>query len=212
MRGHEVAHEEEDVHHDVLRDGDDVRARDLEHLDVALNGRVEVDVVRADAGCDADLEVLRLGDELAREIARVEGRGDEDLGVLDVLLEDAVRAFLVVGNLVEEGYEWIVLHGPRRREEGAQCTHDLETRATGGYRVGSRWYQEGGALAWPPHHPCKGQQGPRGFSMSTTVAIKSTPITHLHAAVRDMGSGGGSNAALKCSGGGVEERHVGQWT
>ena len=60
----------------MLRDGDDVRACDLEHLDVALEGGVEVDVVGADAGCDADLEVLRLGDELAREVARVEGRGD----------------------------------------------------------------------------------------------------------------------------------------
>ena len=76
VRGHEVAHEEEDVHHDVLRDGDDVRARDLEHLDVALDGGVEVDVVGADAGGDANLEVLRLGNELAREVARVEGRGD----------------------------------------------------------------------------------------------------------------------------------------
>ena len=56
-------------------------------------------MVGADAGGDADFEVLRLGDELASEVARVEGCGDEDLGVLDVLLEDAVRALLVVGDL-----------------------------------------------------------------------------------------------------------------
>ena len=56
-------------------------------------------MVRTDAGSDTDLEVLRLGDELAREVARVEGCGDEDLGVLDVLLEDAVRALLVAADL-----------------------------------------------------------------------------------------------------------------
>jgi hypothetical protein len=79
VRGDEVADEEEDAHHDVLRDGDDVGAGDLEDLDPALDGRVEVDVVRADAGGDAELEVLRRVDELAREVARVEGRRNEDL-------------------------------------------------------------------------------------------------------------------------------------
>ena len=99
VRGQEVADEQEDVHDDVLRDGDDVRASHLEDLNVALDGGVEVDVVGTDARGDTDLEVLRLGDELAGEVARVEGRGDEDLGVLDVLLENTVRAFLVVGDL-----------------------------------------------------------------------------------------------------------------
>lgn len=102
MRGHEVAHEEEDVHDDVLRDGDDVGACNLQDLDVPLDGGIEVDVVGPNTGGDTDLEVLGLGDELASEVARVEGRGDEDLGVLDVLLEDAVRAFLVIGDLAEE--------------------------------------------------------------------------------------------------------------
>ena len=61
VRGHEVAHEQEDAHHDVLRDGDDVRAGHLEHLDARVDGRVQIDVVGADARRDADLEVLRLG-------------------------------------------------------------------------------------------------------------------------------------------------------
>ena len=43
--GHEVADEEEDGHHDVLCDRDDVRARHLEHLDALLDGSVEVDVI-----------------------------------------------------------------------------------------------------------------------------------------------------------------------
>ena len=56
-------------------------------------------MVRTDAGGDADLEVLRLVDELPGKVAGVEGRGDEDLSVLDVLLEDAARAFLIIRDL-----------------------------------------------------------------------------------------------------------------
>lgn len=43
--GDEVADEEENAHDDVLRDGGDVRAGDLQDLDLALDGGVEVDVV-----------------------------------------------------------------------------------------------------------------------------------------------------------------------
>ena len=60
VSGDKVADEEEDGHHDVLSDRDDVGARDLEDLDTALDGSVEVDVVRADTGSDAGLEVLGL--------------------------------------------------------------------------------------------------------------------------------------------------------
>ena len=60
VRGDKVTDEEQDVHNGVLRDGDDVRAGDLEHLDAAGSGGVEVDVVRADTGGDAGLEVLGL--------------------------------------------------------------------------------------------------------------------------------------------------------
>lgn len=58
--GHKVANEQEDAHDDVLSDGDDVRSRDLEDLDLFLDGSVEVDVVRADTSRDADLEILGL--------------------------------------------------------------------------------------------------------------------------------------------------------
>lgn len=43
--GDEVADEEEDAHDDVLCDGDDVGARDLEDLEALLGGCVEIDVV-----------------------------------------------------------------------------------------------------------------------------------------------------------------------
>lgn len=62
VSGNEVADEQEDAHDDMLGDGHDVRARDLEHLDTPLDGRIEVDVVRADTSSDADLEVLRLNE------------------------------------------------------------------------------------------------------------------------------------------------------
>ena len=60
MCGDEVADEQKDAHDDVLGDGHDIRARNLEHLNALLDGRVEVDVVGADTGGDTDLQVLRL--------------------------------------------------------------------------------------------------------------------------------------------------------
>ena len=60
MSGRKVPDQKKDRHDDVLSDGDDVRSRDLEDLDVFLDGSVEVDVVRADTSCDADLEILGL--------------------------------------------------------------------------------------------------------------------------------------------------------
>ena len=80
--GDEVADEEQDVHQDMLGDGDDVGAGDFEHLDVALYCSIEVDMVRPDAGGDADLEVLCGIHELAGEVARVEGRGDQDVSLV----------------------------------------------------------------------------------------------------------------------------------
>lgn len=77
--GDKVADEEEDAHHDVLCDGHDVRAGHLEHLDPVLDRGVEVDVVGPDARGDAELEVLGLLDQVACEVAGVEGGGDEDL-------------------------------------------------------------------------------------------------------------------------------------
>lgn len=53
-------------------------------------------MVGTDAGCDADLEVLRFGDQVAGEVAGVEGCSDQNLGVLDVFLEVRVRSLLIV--------------------------------------------------------------------------------------------------------------------
>ena len=109
--GDKVADEEEDAHDDVLCDRGDVRAGHLEDLDPAVDGSVEIDVVRADTCSDADLEVLGLVDELLGKVARVEGGGDEDLSIDDVLLEVAVWAFLAARHW------WIVRNGSSERSK-----------------------------------------------------------------------------------------------
>ena len=120
VSGHEVADEQEDVHHDLLSDGDDVRTSDFEDLDVLLDGGVEVDVVGAHAGSDTDLEVLCFVDKLPGEIAGVEGRRDEDLSIFDVLLEDAARALLIIRDLDRRGSV-----GHEGRELTSERTHDV---------------------------------------------------------------------------------------
>ena len=58
--GHEVAHEQEHAHDDVLGDRGHVRAGDLEDLDALLDSSVEIDVVGTDTRGDANLQVLGL--------------------------------------------------------------------------------------------------------------------------------------------------------
>lgn len=56
-----------------------------------LNGSVQVNVVRADTGGDTELQVLCLGEEVFCEVARVEGRGDQDLSLAGILAcDDAI--------------------------------------------------------------------------------------------------------------------------
>lgn len=118
VRRDKVAHEDQDRHDHVLRDRDDVAggrggsqfkirpepgtadspAGDLGDGDLLLVRGVQVDVVRADTSGDSDLELLRLLDHLAREVARVERGGDEDFGIDNVLRELGVRALLVRGD------------------------------------------------------------------------------------------------------------------
>lgn len=74
VRRHEVAHKHQDCHHDVLGDRHYVRARHLGHRDTAIRlvGRVQIDVVGADACGDGKLEVLGLSQALSRQVAGVE--------------------------------------------------------------------------------------------------------------------------------------------
>jgi hypothetical protein len=74
MGGNKVSHQDQDGHDDVLSDGDDIAAGDFGDSDAAVGlvGGVEVDVVRADAGCDGELQLLGLGKTLSSQVAGVE--------------------------------------------------------------------------------------------------------------------------------------------
>jgi hypothetical protein len=70
----EVAHQDEDGHDDMLGYGHDVGARHLGHGDAAvcLVCSIEIDVVRANASGDGELEFLGLGQTLGAQVSGVE--------------------------------------------------------------------------------------------------------------------------------------------
>ncbi len=74
VRRHEVAYQGQDRHHHVLRHRHHVRPCHLGHRDAAVGlvRRVEVNVVRTDAGGDGELQLLGLGQALGREVTGVE--------------------------------------------------------------------------------------------------------------------------------------------
>src|ERR1700679_2059588 len=64
VRGDIVAHQRQDHHHDMLGDADTVAVRDFCHGDPALHCGFQVDMVRADPGCDRELQFRSLDDAL----------------------------------------------------------------------------------------------------------------------------------------------------
>ena len=97
--GDEVADQGEDSHDNVLGDGDDVGAGDLGDGDTAVGlvGSVQVNVVGTDTGSDGELQLLGLGEALSGEVTGVEGSGDDDLCVDQLLVEGGALALLVRG-------------------------------------------------------------------------------------------------------------------
>ena len=93
--GQEVPDQGQDLHDGVLGHADAVAEGHLGHRDAPGDGRVQVDVVRADAGGDGQLEIGGLGDALGGQVGRPERLGDDDVGVGQLLLEDRVGALLV---------------------------------------------------------------------------------------------------------------------
>jgi hypothetical protein len=55
-----VPDEEEDRHHNVLSDGDDIGSRNFENLNPGFDSGVKVNVVRANTSGDTELKILGL--------------------------------------------------------------------------------------------------------------------------------------------------------
>ena len=98
VRRNVVANERQDHHHDVLRDADAVRVRDLDHRDSSVDRRLNVDVVRSDSGGDRELEVPCLGDPLSGQVRRPEWLGDHDVRVHEFPVEGRIDSVLVGGH------------------------------------------------------------------------------------------------------------------
>jgi hypothetical protein len=71
-----------------------LRARRQQQFESRRTGQL----TRADTRGDAELELLGRRHDLLGEVARVEGRGDDDLGIDDLLGKDRVGPLLVVGD------------------------------------------------------------------------------------------------------------------
>jgi hypothetical protein len=95
----EVADEDEDGHENVLSNGDDVGTSDFGncYTTVGLVGSVEVDVVGADTSSNSELELLGLGQTLSGQVTGVEGGGDDNLGIDELLIELGTLTVLVRG-------------------------------------------------------------------------------------------------------------------
>lgn len=63
MCWNKVPDEQEDRHHNVLSDRDDIGARDLQDLDTVLHSGVEVNVVGANTSGNTELKFLGLSGE-----------------------------------------------------------------------------------------------------------------------------------------------------
>jgi len=93
-----VPDEEKNAHDDVLSDRDDIRTGDLQNLDAVFNSGIEINMVGSYTSSDTELEVLCLLNQIAGEIPGMEGGGDEDLSIHDMLLEVTIGAFLTGRN------------------------------------------------------------------------------------------------------------------
>ena len=96
--GDVVADQGQDHHHHVLGDADAVRVGDLGDGESALDRRLQVDVVGADARGQRQLQVRCLGDPLGGQVGGPERLGDHHLGLGQLALEDRVRPVLVGGD------------------------------------------------------------------------------------------------------------------
>lgn len=76
-----VSYEQKNAHNDVLRYGYDVGTGYFSNRDTILIRGVQVNMVGSDTCCDTEFQVLRFGNDVLREVARVEGSGDQNFGL-----------------------------------------------------------------------------------------------------------------------------------
>ena len=95
MRGQVVADQRQDHHHDVFGHADAVAIGHLGNSDAPVHRRLQVDVIRADAGRDRELQLGRLANPLGSQVGGPERLRDDDVGVCQFLLEHAVGTVLV---------------------------------------------------------------------------------------------------------------------
>ena len=90
-----VAHEAEDHHHDMFGNADAIAVGHLGDGDAAIHGGLEIDMVRADAGGDGELELRSFGDALGRDVGGPKWLRNHDVGIDEFLVERAAFAVLV---------------------------------------------------------------------------------------------------------------------
>merc|ERR1712167_210077 len=96
--GDVVANQGQHLHDYMLRHRDRVAVGDLRHSEATVDRRLKIHVIRADAGGEAHLEVLGLGDALRGHVCGPEGLRDHNIGVDEFSLKHGVLAILVVGH------------------------------------------------------------------------------------------------------------------
>ena len=82
----------------MFGDADGVAVGHFGDGDPAVDCGLQIDVVRADAGRDRELQLRRLRDAVRGQVRRPERLRDHDLGVGQLVLEDRVGAVLVRGD------------------------------------------------------------------------------------------------------------------
>ena len=101
-----------------------LRVGDLGDGDAALDRGLQVDVVRADAGRDRQLQVRRLGDALGGQVRRPERLRDDDVGVGQLALEVRVGTVLV-------GRDGQLVAGPSRNLRRPSSPETLPSSSPG---------------------------------------------------------------------------------
>ncbi len=96
--GDVIADQPQDHHHHMFGDAVRVAIGDLGHGDAVIHRRLQIGMVRPDAGGHDHLQLGRFGDALGGHVGRPERLGNDDFGVMQLLVELGIGAVLVGGH------------------------------------------------------------------------------------------------------------------